>query len=164
MPDLDVGLRARERILLRNLLPKEGDLTSIRVIRDLRNNLEFDEADLERLHVGVPCGLCGEREGRHADDHLYAPQPGRIGWDMGCLHCDGLEKGHDDSEHPFEARDCPVPFTIGAKALSIIQAELQELSTHKKITEEMLDLCDVFYPIASSNGGKPTPIRNLKRR
>ena len=60
MPDLEVGLRARERILLRNLLPKEGDLTSIRIIRDLRNSLEFDEADLERLHVGEPCAICGE--------------------------------------------------------------------------------------------------------
>ena len=161
MPDLEVGLRARERILLRNLLPKEGDLTSIRIIRDLRNSLEFDEADLERLHVGVPCEICGEREGRHEDEHPYAPQPGRIGWDMGCLQCNGLEKGHDDSEHQFEARDRPMPFTIGAKALSIIQSELQALSTHRKITEEMIDLCDIFY--AQPNGTKPTPIRQKRR-
>lgn len=168
--DLEVKLRARERILLRNLLPKEGDLTTIRVVRELRQSLEFNEADLERLHIGPPCRICGEREGKHPEydkedegAHPFVPNPERVGWDQDCMHCESLQKDHDDTEHVFESKDFPVSFTLGPKALSLVKTELAELSQHKKMTEEFLDLYDAFHPEPSTNGAKPTPIKSKRK-
>lgn len=162
MPDVQVKLRARERVLLRNLLPVEGDLTTIRIVRELRQSLEFNEDDLERLHIGPPCSVCGERAGRHAEydkedesTHPFVPNPTRVGWDQDCVICDSTEKGHDNSEHAFVSKDYAVPFTLGPKALSLVKAQLAELSQHKKMTEELLDLYDSFHPQPTTNGAKP---------
>ena len=164
MSDLEVKLRARERILLRNLLPKEGDLSTVRIVRELRQSLEFTEEDLARLNISPPCLECGEREGRHGEDHDFRPNPMRTGWDQDCVHCGGLPKGHDDTDHTFESKDAAVAFTLGPNAVKLVKAELQELSQHKKMTEEFLDLYDAFHPEPSSNGVKPIPIKQRAGR
>ena len=37
----------KERLLLLNLLPKEGDVTSLRIVLDLRRSLSFSEKELK---------------------------------------------------------------------------------------------------------------------
>ena len=169
MPDLEVNLRVRERVLLRNLLPKEGDLSTIRIVRELRNSLEFTEDDLGRLNIGAPCQVCGERAGKHGEydkedesTHPFIPSHDRIGWDQDCIHCSGIEKGHDDSEHVFASKDAPVGFTLGPAAVKLVKGTLAELSQHKKMTEEFLDLYDAFHPEPSSNGAKPIPMKKQR--
>ena len=44
-------LSVHDRLLLLNLLPKEGDLTSIRIVRQLRESLSFSEEDHKTLHM-----------------------------------------------------------------------------------------------------------------
>ena len=42
-------LEVLERILLLNLLPKEGDFITLKVIRDLQNALSFSEKEIKDL-------------------------------------------------------------------------------------------------------------------
>lgn len=42
-------LSVAERLLIQNLLPREGDLTSVRIIMDLRRALGFTEAESKAL-------------------------------------------------------------------------------------------------------------------
>lgn len=40
-----------ERMVLMNLLPKEGDITTLRIVHDLQQAISFSESDLEKLNV-----------------------------------------------------------------------------------------------------------------
>ena len=42
-----------ERLMLLNLLPPEGDLTSIKIVRKLRESLSFNEDELEEYNIKV---------------------------------------------------------------------------------------------------------------
>lgn len=42
-------LTVAERLMLLGLLPAEGDLTTLRIVRELREALSFDEAEHARL-------------------------------------------------------------------------------------------------------------------
>ena len=44
---LDVG----DRLVLLSILPKEGDLTTIRIVHDLRQALSFSEEELKTLNI-----------------------------------------------------------------------------------------------------------------
>jgi len=43
-------LSVHERLLLLNMLPKEGDLTTIRLVRELRETLSFNEEEHAQLN------------------------------------------------------------------------------------------------------------------
>jgi len=40
-----------DRVLLQSILPKEGDIVTIKIIRDLRTALGFDEKDVEECEI-----------------------------------------------------------------------------------------------------------------
>ena len=44
-------LTIKERLILLNVLPREGDITSLRIVRQLRESLSFSEGDHERLGI-----------------------------------------------------------------------------------------------------------------
>ena len=44
-------LTIKERLLLLNALPREGDITTIRILRQLRESLSFSEEDHTRLGI-----------------------------------------------------------------------------------------------------------------
>jgi len=48
-PELGTELTVIERLVLLNILPKEGDFTTIKLLRKLRENLSFDEEEHEKL-------------------------------------------------------------------------------------------------------------------
>lgn len=56
-------LNVLERLLLLNILPAEGDFTTIKIVRTLREELSFTEEEHERLQVNV--------------------SDGKVQWDMG---------------------------------------------------------------------------------
>jgi len=74
-------LTVMERLLLLGILPAEGDITTLRLIRSLRENLSFNEAEHEALHIeadgmrvqwdGVAAAAAGPKEveiGKKATD------------------------------------------------------------------------------------------------
>jgi len=46
---LGTELSVLERLILLNILPKEGDFTTIKLLRKLRENLSFDEDEHKKL-------------------------------------------------------------------------------------------------------------------
>lgn len=46
---LGTKLTVMERLVLLNILPKEGDFTTIKLLRKLRENLSFDEEEHKKL-------------------------------------------------------------------------------------------------------------------
>lgn len=50
-PTMQLGteLAVVERLVLLNILPKEGDFTTIKLLRKLRENLSFDEEEHKKL-------------------------------------------------------------------------------------------------------------------
>jgi hypothetical protein len=46
-----MDLTVAERLALLNLLPGEGDIVTLRVMRELREALSFDEAEIARLGI-----------------------------------------------------------------------------------------------------------------
>jgi len=44
-----MDLTVLERLILLNVLPSEGDITTVRIMRELREALSFDEEEYERL-------------------------------------------------------------------------------------------------------------------
>jgi hypothetical protein len=59
-----VKLNVLERLLLLNLLPAEGDLTTIRIVRQLREELSFSEEE----HAKLKFRTAGENQIRWEDD------------------------------------------------------------------------------------------------
>lgn len=47
---LGTELTVVERLVLLNILPKEGDFTTIKLVRKLRENLSFDEDEHKKLN------------------------------------------------------------------------------------------------------------------
>jgi len=47
---LGIELTVMERLVLLNILPKEGDFTTIKLLRKLRENLSFDEDEHKKLN------------------------------------------------------------------------------------------------------------------
>jgi len=47
---LGTELTVIERLVLLNILPKEGDFTTIKLVRKLRENLSFDEDEHKKLN------------------------------------------------------------------------------------------------------------------
>lgn len=104
-----------ERLLLLNVLPREADLTTLKVVRQLREDLSFSEGELAALHFRHP--------GETLDDGTAVPE-GRIQWNR--------------------AADALKTIEIGPAASTVIVTRLRELDRQKKLTEAHLTLCDKF--------------------
>jgi len=54
MPDEMMKMGLKDRIVLLNTLPKEGDIITIRSIRDLKMDIGLDDAEVERFNEIPP--------------------------------------------------------------------------------------------------------------
>lgn len=52
-----MDLTVAERLMLLAILPKEGDYTTLRIVRKLREDLSFSEAEHDELGITVRDGL-----------------------------------------------------------------------------------------------------------
>ena len=98
------SLSIHDRLVLLNTLPKEGDVLTIRVLKELKQVLGLTEEELQKADVVL--------------------NNGQVRWNPG--------KG-------FKA-DIP----IGKVAKAIIREVLEKLNKDKKLTEDHLDIWDMF--------------------
>ena len=114
-------LTVRDRLLLLGLLPAEGDITTLRIVRKLREDLSFSEADHEVLG--------------------FTQADGMVKWDEVALN----DKGEPDSERQVKIDAVKVKdVTIGLKGINLIVHALKKLSDDKKLGPQHLDLYDQF--------------------
>lgn len=67
---MEYQLSVKQRIVLLSILPDSGDLTTIRIIRELREGLSFTEAEHAALEI--------KRDGEHINWNQGAVEPKTI--------------------------------------------------------------------------------------
>lgn len=108
-----------ERPALLGILPPEGDLTTLRIVRQMKEQLSFSEEEHKALDF--------RQEGE------------RLFW-----RHKAQEDDLPDLQERVRALNEGVEIALGPKAREIVRQRLEELSTQKKLRETHLSLCDKF--------------------
>lgn len=120
-------LTVYDRMTLLSILPKQGDFTTLRLVRKLQEALSFDEEEhkvlqFQRVYTCQSCGKQGlERTCECGGSGAFK---GRMVW--------------------LKEADVPKEIPIGEKATDIIADALKSLSQQKKLTEQHLSLYERF--------------------
>lgn len=115
-------LTVTERILLINLLPAEGSVIDLRVMRKLRESLSFSEEEQKALEFRHP-GEMGHMQNGQPQE---AVPSGMISWKV--------------SAEPNKE------FQFGDRSMTLIKKYLQAIDQAGKATEAHLPLFDKFLP------------------
>ena len=133
-------LSVLERLKLLEVLPQAGDISTIKIVREVREALTFTEG--EHTEFGIETqdpGQCGDKECGYVG--FAAP-------DDSCPKCHGgkfIRNGQQSILWNKEAaRDAEIK--IGAKAKSIIVKELNRLSDKNGVTDQHISLYEKFLP------------------
>jgi len=89
---LGTELTVVERLVLLNILPKEGDFTTIKLLRKLRENLSFDEDEHKKLNFVQDGDQVRWNQEALVDKHIA------IGEKAGDLIHDALKKLNDEKK------------------------------------------------------------------
>lgn len=108
-----------ERLILLNVLPHEGDFTTLKIIRKLRENLSFTEDEHKSLQFKNSGDTYKDDDG---EDHVV-PQ-GQIVWN--------------------KKADIPKDIPIGEKATDIIVGVLKQLDKDKKLQDQHFAVYEKF--------------------
>lgn len=118
-----------DRLLLLPLLPSEGDITTLRIVRQLANDLSFSEE--EHKLYGI------KYQDNKASWKLFESQVDA----EGNILTDDAGNPLPDPERPVtQIKDIP----IGPKALRLIGEALEKLSVGKNLKASYIDLYDRF--------------------
>jgi len=130
-----------ERMILLNTLPAEGDLTTLKIVRGLRESLSFTEEEHAALNIRIGqdwsrCPNCG--------GEAIEWTRGKNNPDRRCITCsyegaDGAGKIFWNQSAPQEA-----DLEIGVKASKIVKEALDKLNKERKLTDAHLTLCEKF--------------------
>lgn len=91
---MGVPLTVLERLVLLNVLPKEGNFTTIKLLRKLRENLSFDEAENKALNFVQD----GDQVTWDVDEAAKITRHIQIGEKMTDLIHDALKKLNDEKK------------------------------------------------------------------
>ena len=131
-------LAVLERLKLLEILPREGDITTIKICRDLREALSFKENEHAEFGIEV-------REPGKCSECLYE---GYANSDDSCPNCKGgkfIKNGTQQIYWNIEAaRD--VDIEIKAKAMGLIVDSLKKLSKNGGVNEQHISLFEKFLP------------------
>ena len=116
-----------ERLMLLNILPAEGDLPTLRVVRKMREDLSFTEAEHAALHFVSLEGQVTWRTALPKEEAEAMPEDKAAELNA---YIAALNKG--------------VEIALGPKAREIARETLEKMNKEKKLREEHLSLCDKF--------------------
>jgi len=122
-----------DRVILLNILPKEGDFTTLKIVRKLREDLSFDDPENSALKFCTPakCNKCGK-----ITDVPFGKEPPPC-------DCGGKLTGEGNIKWKAEA-DIPKEIPIGEKAIDIIKDVLKKLDKDKKLSEQHYNIYEKF--------------------
>jgi len=126
-------LTVYERITLQNLLPKESDYITLKLVRKLREALSFSEKEIAEIEFKTHwrCPKCEKVELatdaiKCVECDVYMTSGGQVSWDE-----DKAQKGIKDVH-------------IGDKMLALCETTLKKLSDSNKLTEQHMSLYEKF--------------------
>ena len=134
-------LTVHERILLQNILPKEGDFITLKLVRKLREALAFNEKEI--IDIGFKnhwtCPKCEKKEvasemPKCPDCDIYMILAGQVTWD-------------DD-----KAKKVVKDVFMGNKMLALCESTLKKLSDEQKLTDQHMSLYSKFVEGADEVG------------
>jgi hypothetical protein len=118
-------LTVKERLQLASVLPPTGNITTLRIVRQLKEKLSFSEEEHKEFQIrdaGEPLDwMKPDAEGNKP----VCPQ-GSIAWN--------------------EEKERPVDIPIGEKAMDVIVEALKAANERGQLTLDMIDLYDKFVP------------------
>jgi len=128
-----VKLEVFERLVLMNILPKEGDFITLKLVRKLREALAFNEKEIAEInfrnHWSCPkcqkVEIAGEMP-KCPDCDIYMQLGGQVTWD-------------DD-----KAKKVVKDVFMGAKMLVLCESTLKKLSDESKLTDQHMSLYAKF--------------------
>jgi len=134
-------LTVLERIMLQNILPKEGDFITLKLVRKLRESLAFSEKEIAGVEFKThwKCPQC-QKGGMSTeiaeckDCGIYMRPSGEVTWD-------------DD-----KAKKVVKDVFMGAKMLVLCESTLKKLSDEKKLTDQHMSLYGKFVEGADEDG------------
>lgn len=141
----NMELKVAERLMLLNLLPKEGDIVTLRVIRDAQQAIGLTEEELEALEIHSPeQGIC-----QNPDCKFRWDLPEGAKETGACPRCGSKDvaQGRDAGRLIWKGEaDVPKEIPIGKKALQVIVDALKEASDNKALNLQQLALYEKFVP------------------
>jgi hypothetical protein len=119
-------LNVKERLVLLDALPKEGNLTTIKLVRQLRESLSFTEEEHTILQFKVQDGQA--RWLQEYGEGVPVPE--------------GMTK--KEAQNLLEALNEGVEIEIGIQALQVARESLDTLNEAGKLGEQHISLCEKF--------------------
>jgi len=114
MEEAHMKLTVEERLILLGTLPREGDFTTLKIVRKLRESLSFTEEEHKAL------GFVQEEN----ED----PQKNRVKWNQAGVDAAVLYAEID----------------VSPKSVALVAAALEKLNKEKKLTEQHFSLYEKF--------------------
>jgi len=134
-------LTVLERIMLQEILPKEGDFISLKLVRKLREALAFSEKEIAEIAFRThwKCPKCQKVELSTEvieceDCKIYMRPSGEVTWDND------------------KAKKIVKDVFMGAKMLALCESTLKKLSDESKLTEQHMSLYAKFVEGADEDG------------
>jgi hypothetical protein len=126
-------LTIRDRVQLLGLLPKEGNIDTLKALRKFRESLSLTESEKEeaRWRLEYRCPKC--------NGTMFLPEPAKCGECNVWMDLTGAGQW-DTTKDPN--KDVFVPGTINV----IVVSTLSKMNEKGKLTEELISLFDKFCP------------------
>jgi len=119
--------------MLQNVLPKEGDFVTLKLVRKLRETLSFSEKEIEAIEFknNWRCPKCGKIELATSlikcnDCGVYMQPAGQVTW--------------DEEKATSVIKD----IHMGGTMISLCTDVLKKLSAEQKLTEQHMSLYEKF--------------------
>ena len=136
-------LTVLERIMLQEILPKEGDFITLKLVRKLREALAFSEKEIAEIAFRThwKCPQCqkielSDAEIKCPDCDVYMRPAGEVTWDND------------------KAKKVVKDVFMGNKMLALCESTLKKLSDEKKLTDQHMSLYAKFVEGADEESGE----------
>lgn len=130
-----------ERLMLSNVLPKEGDFVTLKLVRKLREALSFGEEEIATINFQNlwRCPQCKEesfasRQIKCDKCKIYCAPVGQVTWDEA------------------KAKEIVKDVHMGSTMQTLCVATLQKLSAEKKLTDQYYSLFEKFCGEGAEGG------------
>lgn len=137
---MKIKLNLSERITLLQILPKEGDFSTLKIFRELQGDIGLSEEDYKKNNIRTVPSF--DMEGK--------PSGSSIRW--GLWSEEEIKKENKAKAKQMEKENIklaenpekPVEIKFGEKALDIVKEALVELDKSKKLATEHFTLYEKF--------------------
>jgi hypothetical protein len=136
-----------ERVKLLELLPPQGDLLTLKILRKLRESLSFSEAELKTFSRVLEYA-CSHQEIDSTGKVDKCPNQGFFEAPPNCSRHDipMIPTGQFRMFIPNEIVGIEKEIHMGAQALKIASDALERLNKAKQLTEAHVSLYEKFFP------------------